>query len=50
MQNTEQKIRIIHDRLSSIGPGEKKLDNTAILAMYSINTVGNLCPVVPRVP
>jgi hypothetical protein len=49
MISTEKKIRIIRDKLSRIGIGEKGLDDTAILALYSINTCGNLCA-VPRTP
>ena len=48
MQSTEKKIRIIRDKLSRIGIGEKGLDDKAILALYSINTCGNLCA-VPRI-
>jgi hypothetical protein len=48
MISTEKKIRIIRDKLSRIGIGEKKLDDAAILASYSINQFGNLCP-VPRI-
>jgi hypothetical protein len=47
MISTETKIRRIRDKLSRIGIGEKKLDDAAILASYSINQFGNLCP-VPR--
>jgi len=49
MISTETKIRRIRDKLSRIGIGEKKLDDAAILATYSINQVGNLCPVA-RIP
>jgi hypothetical protein len=49
MINTEKKIRIIRDKLSRIGIGEKKLNDEAILASYSINQFGNLCT-VPRIP
>ncbi len=48
MLSTEKKIRIIRDKLSRIGIGEKGLDDTALLALYSINTCGNLCP-APRI-
>jgi hypothetical protein len=48
MMSTERKIRIIRDKLSRIGIGEKKLNDAAILALYSINPCGNLCP-VPRI-
>jgi hypothetical protein len=44
MLSTEKKIRIIRDKLSRIGIGEKKLNDAAILASYSINQCGNLCP------
>jgi hypothetical protein len=49
MISTATKIRRIRDKLSRIGIGEKKLDDAAILAAYSINQCGNLCP-VPRAP
>jgi hypothetical protein len=45
MQTTEKKIRIIRDKLSRIGIGEKSLDDEAILQTYSINSCGNLCSV-----
>jgi hypothetical protein len=48
MISTETKIRRIRDKLSRIGIGEKKLDDATILASYSINQFGNLCP-VPRI-
>jgi hypothetical protein len=48
MMSTGKKIRIIRDKLSRIGIGEKNLDDNAILASYSINSCGNLCP-VPRI-
>jgi len=49
MQNTVKKIKMIRDKLSRIGIGEKRLDDTAILALYSINQKGNLC-MAPRIP
>jgi hypothetical protein len=49
MQTTEKKIRIIRDKLSRIGIGEKSLDDEAILLSYSINSCGNLCS-VPKTP
>ena len=45
MQHTEKNIRIIRDKLSRIGIGEKGLDDETLLATYSINKFGNLCPV-----
>jgi len=48
MQHTEKNIRIIRDKLSRIGIGEKKLDDETILASYSINKFGQLCA-VPKV-
>jgi hypothetical protein len=45
MQNTVKKIKIIRDKLSRIGIGEKNLDDAAILASYGINQKGNLCSV-----
>jgi hypothetical protein len=49
MISSETKIRRIRDKLSRIGIGEKKLNDAAILASYSINQFGNLCT-VPRIP
>jgi hypothetical protein len=49
MISNETKIRRIRDKLSRIGIGEKKLDDATILASYSINQCGNLCP-APRAP
>ncbi len=49
MQNTVKKIKIIRDKLSRIGIGEKSLNDETILALYNINQKGNLCP-VPRIP
>jgi hypothetical protein len=49
MQNTVKKIKIIRDKLSRIGIGQKCLNDEAILALYNINQKGNLC-MVPRVP
>ena len=43
MENTEKKIKIIRDKLSRIGIGERKLDDETILALYSINKYGQLC-------
>ena len=48
MQHTEKNIRIIRDKLSRIGIGEKKLDDATILASYSINKFGQLCA-IPKV-
>jgi hypothetical protein len=48
MQNTEKNIRIIRDKLSRIGIGEKNMDDATILASYSINRFGQLCA-VPKV-
>jgi hypothetical protein len=48
MQHTEKKIKIIRDKLSRIGIGEKNLDDAAILASYSINSYGDLCS-VPKI-
>jgi hypothetical protein len=46
MMSAEKKIRMIRYKLSRIGISEKHLDDAAILASYSINPVGNLCPVL----
>jgi len=43
MQHTEKKIKIIRDKLSRIGIGERNLDDETILALYSINPCGQLC-------
>ena len=45
MQSTEKKIKLIRDKLSRIGIGEKNLDDETILTSYSINSCGNLCSV-----
>ncbi len=45
MQNNEKKIRLIRDKMSRIGIGEKNLDDATILASYSINKFGQLCAV-----
>ncbi|MCX6688355.1 MAG: hypothetical protein NTZ39_01435 [Methanoregula sp.] len=45
MQNTEKNIKIIRDKLSRIGIGERTLDDETILASYSINKFGQLCGV-----
>jgi hypothetical protein len=45
MQTTEKKIRLIRDKLSRIGIGEKSMNDEAILLSYSINSCGNLCSV-----
>jgi hypothetical protein len=45
MISTETTIRIIRDQLSRIGIGEKKLNDAAVLIVYSINPFGNPCPV-----
>jgi hypothetical protein len=48
MQHTEKNIRIIRDKLSRIGIGEKKLNDEMLLASYSIDKFGHLCA-VPKV-
>jgi hypothetical protein len=48
MQHTEKNIRIIRDKLSRIGIGEKKMDDETILASYGINKFGQLCA-IPKV-
>ncbi|HJX56048.1 MAG TPA: hypothetical protein VJ350_04350 [Methanoregula sp.] len=50
MQHTEKNIRIIRDKLSRIGIGEKKMDDATILASYSINKFGRLCAVPKEIP
>jgi hypothetical protein len=49
MINTDRKIRRIRDKLSRIGIRENNLTDADVLATYSINPCGNLCP-VPRAP
>jgi hypothetical protein len=44
MYSPEKKIKMIREKLSRIGIGEKSLNDEAILASYSINKYGNLCP------
>ena len=48
MQHTEKNIRIIRDKLSRIGIGERKLDDKTIVASYGINKFGQLCA-IPKV-
>jgi hypothetical protein len=48
MQHTEKNIRIIRDKLSRIGIGEKNMNDEMILKSYSINKFGRLCA-VPKV-
>lgn len=50
MQHTEKNIRIIRDKLSRIGIGEKKLDDATILASYGINKFGQLCAIPKETP
>ncbi len=50
MQHTEKNIRIIRDKLSRIGIGEKKMDDETILASYGINKFGQLCAVPKAIP
>jgi hypothetical protein len=50
MQHTEKNIRIIRDKLSRIGIGEKKLDDETILASYSLNKFGQLCAIPKVIP
>lgn len=50
MQHSEKKIRIIRDKLSRIGIGEKKLDDETILASYDINKFGQLCAIPKVIP
>lgn len=46
MLSTEKKIRIIRDKVSRIGIGQKRLNDESIFASYRINQFGNLCPVL----
>jgi hypothetical protein len=50
MQHTEKNIRIIRDKLSRIGIGEKNLDDETILASYGINKFGQLCAIPKTIP
>jgi hypothetical protein len=50
MQHTEKNIRIIRDKLSRIGIGEKKMDDETILASYGINKFGQLCAIPKEIP
>jgi hypothetical protein len=50
MQHTEKRIKIIRDKLSRIGIGEKMLNDEMILASYSINKFGQLCAVPKTIP
>ncbi|MGA2914056.1 MAG: hypothetical protein ABSE07_11155 [Methanoregula sp.] len=50
MQPTEKNIRIIRDKLSRIGIGERKMDNATLLASYTINKFGQLSAVPKATP
>ncbi|MFA6363255.1 hypothetical protein [Methanoregula sp.] len=51
MLTNEKKIRLIRDRLTRIGIGERCMSDDMILASYSINNIGQLCSVQkPRQP
>ena len=50
MQTNEKKIRIIRDKLSRIGIGERALDDDTILASYSLNSCGQLCSIQKSPP
>jgi hypothetical protein len=51
MLTNEKKIRLIRDRLTRIGIGERSMSDEMILASYSINNIGQLCSVQkPRSP
>jgi hypothetical protein len=50
MQHTEKNIRIIRDKMSRIGIGEKNLDDETILASYGINKFGQLCAIPRTIP
>lgn len=50
MQHSEKNIRIIRDKLSRIGIGERGLDDATLLASYSINKFGRLCAVPKIIP
>jgi hypothetical protein len=47
MSKMEKKVRLIRDKLTRIGIGEKMLTDETILASYTINTYGELSA-VPR--
>ena len=49
MTSTSTRIRKIRDKLSRIGIRENNLTDADILAAYSLNPCGHLCP-VPRAP
>jgi len=51
MLTNENKIRLIRDRLTRIGIGERSMSDDMILASYSINSARQLCSVQkPRQP
>ena len=50
MQPTEKNIRIIRDKLSRIGIGEKNMDDETILASYGINKFGQLFAIPKVIP
>lgn len=43
MQDNAKKIRLIRDRLTRIGIGERGMSDEMILASYSISSTGQLC-------
>jgi hypothetical protein len=45
MSKMEKKVRLIRDKLTRIGIGEKMLNDETILASYTINKYGELSAV-----
>jgi hypothetical protein len=43
MYDNAKKIRLIRDRLTRIGIGERSMSDEMILASYSLNSTGQLC-------
>lgn len=43
MYDNAKKIRLIRDRLTRIGIGERSMSDEMILASYNLNSTGQLC-------
>lgn len=43
MYDNAKKIRLIRDRLTRIGIGERNMSDEMILASYSLSSTGQLC-------
>jgi len=50
MSKLEKKVRLIRDKLTRIGIGEKMMSDETILASYTINKYGELSAVPKQNP